>query len=182
MDAIFSHQKPYAPEFQRFEIITETTWEGRTVNAELLTWANTSDGYTKSGYKVLVQSLDSQGTEYGVPDDGTKVWCTFRYDTDKWEIVGLAGTEGKKKLVTFRLKEALTTADEHKTGEILVQYGPGSAHVLVDPETEEDIVFNFYNTETHTSNVYIFEGDVNDVGLAYWDTGTDFIIIQLECP
>ena len=82
---------------------------------------------------------------------------------------------GKKLLVRFTLNGALTTSEASKAATITDQYGPGSS---ADTAT----AITAHNTLTSTGGVYIFEGNSGDAGLAMWDSGTDYVIIQLECP
>lgn len=159
---------------RRFKIIEEEEVDGRTVNAQLLKWYPTS-GYSATARKVWVQTLDSEGTgSSGDPVVGSNVWAAWMGDTRAWEVVGPPDADLKKRLVRFVLDEALTTNDEHKAATIEDQYGPGIDH------TETSITV--YNMPTHTASVYLFEGDEGDAGLAMWDSESDFIIIQMECP
>jgi hypothetical protein len=82
----------------------------------------------------------------------------------------------RKSLVRFTLAATLATSDASKTATITNQYGPGS-----DGPTGAGAI-TVHNLLTSTGGVYVFEGDSGDAGLAMWDTGTNYRIIQLECP
>jgi hypothetical protein len=159
---------------RRFLIIEETTEDGRTVNAELLRWYPSS-GYAITGRRVWVQTLDSEGSEdSGDLVVGSKVWAIWMADSQAWEVVGPPEADLKKRLVRFTLNEALTTSDQFKAATITHQYGPGIDH------TETTITV--FNMLTHSPGTYLFEGDSGDAGLAMWDSDSNFIIIQMECP
>ena len=78
----------------------------------------------------------------------------------------------KQPLVRFTLNAALTTSDSSKAATITNQYGPGIAN---------STSITVYNCETASAGTYIFSADSGDAGLAIWDSGTDYRIIQLEC-
>lgn len=84
--------------------------------------------------------------------------------------------ENFKPLVRFTLGSALTLSDASKTATVTHQYGVGKDQVT----TANGITV--HNLETHTSGSYVFEGDASDAGLAMLDAGTDYRIIQMECP
>lgn len=81
-----------------------------------------------------------------------------------------------KPLVRFTLSAALTTSDASKSATITNQYGPGTDN------TTSSGGITVHNMLTSTGGVYLFEGDSSDAGLAMWDSGTNYRIIQMECP
>lgn len=79
-----------------------------------------------------------------------------------------------KMLCLFTLDATLTTVDEYVDATIQAQYGVGLEHGTTD--------ITVYNMPTHDGS-YEFYGDSGDYGYAYWSgSGTDWIIIMLECP
>jgi hypothetical protein len=81
---------------------------------------------------------------------------------------------GRKRFVRFTFDEDLTTSMDEADATITHQYGPGV------PNGDTSIVVK--NLLTHTASVYEFHADSGDAGLAYWDSGQDYIIIIPECP
>jgi hypothetical protein len=172
-DATGSHGSPYSPMIRRFVIIEEEEVSGRTVNAEMLKWVDSS-GYVTTGRKVYVRGLDATDEDPGVPEVGSHVWAIWMYDTAVWEVVNAPSTDLSKRLVRFTLSATMTTSDESKAATIVNQYGPGIDHA--------ETAITVKNMLTHVAGVYLFEGDSGDAGLAMWDSGTTFIIIMMECP
>jgi hypothetical protein len=84
-----------------------------------------------------------------------------------------AGGITNKLLCRFTLDAALATTDASKAATITHQYGPGSAHASTS--------ITVYNLAKAGSG-YLFEGASGAAGLAYWDSGTSWRIIQMECP
>lgn len=78
-----------------------------------------------------------------------------------------------KPLVRFTLSATLATTDASKSATISNQYGPGVAN---------STSITVHNLLTHTAGLYVFEGDNGDAGLAFHDYGTNYRIIQMECP
>lgn len=87
------------------------------------------------------------------------------------------GYLGYKPLIRFTLSAALATSDASKTGTIQTQYGPGVA----SPDTGSGAI-TLHNLLTSTGGVYVFEGASGAAGLAMWDSGTNYRILQMECP
>lgn len=81
----------------------------------------------------------------------------------------------KKQFVRFELTEALSTGDATADADILDQYGVGAEHGITEGITVR-------NYETSAAGVYRWEGVSGAVGLAAWNGGTEFVIIDLECP
>jgi hypothetical protein len=90
--------------------------------------------------------------------------------------VHLVGPWQRKPLVRFTLSAALATSDASKTATITNQYGFGC-----DGSTSAAAI-TVHNLLTSTASTYVFEGDSGDAGLAMWDSGTNYRIIQMECP
>lgn len=84
------------------------------------------------------------------------------------------GNERKKRLCRFTLDAALATSDASKAATITHQFGEGIDHASTS--------ITVYNLLTHTAGTYVFEGDSSDAGYAYYDSGTSWRIIQMECP
>ena len=78
----------------------------------------------------------------------------------------------KKGTVRFTLDSALATSDETKAATITKQIGPGF---------EGATAITVYNHLTDTAGVYEFSGPSGGAGLAVWDKGTDYYIIQMQC-
>ena len=98
--------------------------------------------------------------------------CNCIYMDGRWFVISM---EYYKSLVRFTLDAALTTSDASQTATITDQYGPG-----VDNTTASGGI-TVHNMETSAAGTYMFEGNLNDAGLAMWDQGTDYRIIQIEC-
>jgi len=81
----------------------------------------------------------------------------------------------RKTLIRFELTEELTNADATATADILTQYGAGADHGITSAITVR-------NYETSSAGVYRWEGVSGAVGLAIWNEGNEFLIIDLECP
>lgn len=79
---------------------------------------------------------------------------------------------GAQPLVRFTLSAALATTDASISATITDQYGPG---------IEAGTSITVHNLLTSTAGTYVFEGSVGAAGLAMWDQGTDYRIIQIEC-
>ena len=74
----------------------------------------------------------------------------------------------------FTLSNALTTSEASNAAVITNQYGPGR---------DNTTSITVHNLLTHAAGVYLFYGDSGDAGLARWrGDGTNYIIVQLECP
>lgn len=79
-----------------------------------------------------------------------------------------------KQHCRFTLGAALATTDATKAATIATQYGPGEDH--------ESTSITVRNLLTHTAGTYAFEGDSGDAGIAIYDAGTTWNIVQMECP
>lgn len=88
--------------------------------------------------------------------------------------VAFPGASNLKPLCRFTLDAALATSEASEGATITDQYGPGADH------SETDITV--YNMLTSTTDVYLFEGAIGAAGLAMWDSGTGWKILQMECP
>jgi len=78
-----------------------------------------------------------------------------------------------KALCRFTLDAALATTDASKTAVAQSQYGTGYGGLTN---------ITVYNLLTAVAGTYVFEGASGAAGLAYLDSGTDWRIIQMECP
>lgn len=94
----------------------------------------------------------------------------------KWGLVRIGDAPAMKPYVDFTLSAALTTSQASKTATVQTQYGAGTAH----PTGAAAITV--HNLREHTAATYVFEGDSGDYGRAAWYSGTDFLILNLECP
>ena len=88
-------------------------------------------------------------------------------------LMDFVRSAGLKQMCRFTLDEAMTTSDEHKEATITAQYGQGASHASND--------ITVYNLLASDSS-YVFEGVEDAAGLAYWDSGTNWYIVQMECP
>ena len=83
-----------------------------------------------------------------------------------------ASLRGDKPLCRFVLEEALTSSDATAKATIAHQWGQGSPHprqndiVVINPETDQD-------------DVYMWEAEEDDAGLAYWDTSRAWVILMM---
>ena len=79
-----------------------------------------------------------------------------------------------KPLCAFTLDAALATTEASKAATITAQYGPGMANATA---------ITVHNQRVKAgASTYIFEGASGAYGLAEWDSGTNYRIINLECP
>jgi len=95
----------------------------------------------------------------------------------KWAVIAIGGSHTgqlKKQHCRFTLGGALATTDASQSATIQTQYGPGVDH----PSTSITV----RNLLTHTAGTYLFEGDSGDAGIAIYDSGTTWNIVQMECP
>lgn len=88
----------------------------------------------------------------------------------------IIAVEGYKPLVRFTLAAALATSDASKTATIQSQFGPG----LANPSTGAGAI-TVHNLLTSTASTYVFSGSSGDAGLAEWDSGNNYRIVQMEC-
>lgn len=79
-----------------------------------------------------------------------------------------------KQYCRFTLGAALATTDASKSATITDQYGPGWDHSTTS--------ITAYNLLTHTAGTYTFSGASGHAGYAFWDTGSNWRIDQMECP
>jgi len=84
------------------------------------------------------------------------------------------GLTSRKSLVRFTLNAALTESDDSQLATITDQFGPGLA-------ADASIVITVHNHLTSTPLTYEFSGASGDAGIAAWDSGLNYRIIQLEC-
>jgi hypothetical protein len=75
----------------------------------------------------------------------------------------------------FKTTASFTTSSASVAGTIQAMYGMGRAHGTTTGRT-------FYNLADNTDSAYIFEGGSGDAGFAVWDSGSNWRIIQMECP
>lgn len=81
---------------------------------------------------------------------------------------------GYKPWCNFILDYELTSSDDDQDATIQSQWGLGV-------DNEEDITV--HNMGTSETDTYLFSGDSGDKGLAAWrGDGTNYVIIQMECP
>lgn len=77
-----------------------------------------------------------------------------------------------KPFCYFVLTEELTTSDVTAAAEITVQIGYGQAHPV-----KAIIVYNM-----PASTDFTFEGAVGKMGIAAWDEGRGWCILNMQCP
>lgn len=78
-----------------------------------------------------------------------------------------------KPMVRFTLDSALATTDATKAATITSQYGPG-----ISNPSSSITVYNLLES----GGSYKYYGDSGDAGLAHWDSGSNYIIVDMECP
>lgn len=83
---------------------------------------------------------------------------------------------GLKPLVRFTLAASLATTDASKSATISNQYGFGSPSPLTGSGE-----ITVHNLLTSTASTYVFSGASGKAGLAMWDSGEDYRIIQMQC-
>lgn len=85
------------------------------------------------------------------------------------------GADAFKRLARFTLDAPMSALDQWGEATITDQYGPGNDH----SQTTEVHVRNMLTSVTDT---YLFSGASGAAGLALWDYGDYWIIIQMQCP
>jgi hypothetical protein len=98
------------------------------------------------------------------------------YQSGRWmAVAGSGAATGNKRLCRFVLDAALSTSAASAAAKIVVQYGDGTAHSTTGTITVGNLL-------TSGTSVFLFEGTSGAAGLAYWDSGTEWRIVQMECP
>ena len=98
------------------------------------------------------------------------------YESGRWmAVAGSGAATGNKRLCRFVLDAALSTSAASAAAKIVVQYGDGTAHSTTGTITVGNLL-------TSGTSVFLFEGTSGAAGLAYWDSGTEWRIVQMECP
>jgi hypothetical protein len=124
-------------------------------------------------------SNDKEETVYNASEQDSCTTTFIPVQRDKfgdwWWLLGSAGE--MKPLVRFTLGADLTTSDESKTATITDQFGPG-----MDNSTSITVYNHKVTPALGTAPEYMFSGDSGDAGLAIWDSGTNYRIIQIQCP
>lgn len=111
---------------------------------------------------------------YATADAGGPLCCLGADDLgNDIGVIHSVGPWQRKPLVRFTLGGALTTSDASKSATITDEYGPG-----VDNTSSSITVYNFLNSGA----TYKYYGDSGDAGLALWDYGDQYRIIDMECP
>jgi hypothetical protein len=126
-------------------------------------------GTTDSGRDETVYNLS---TVSRTTDEYTT--CVRDYESGKWIAVGGSGGIGYKKLCRFTLDAAMATSNPTGSGLLTAQYGDGTAHSTG--------AISLDNLLTKTASTYLFSGTSGAAGLGYYTTGTNWRIIQMECP
>lgn len=114
---------------------------------------------------------------WGVGDvaSGDKCFVKWFPEAGRWILISRASVY--KPYIRFTLTAALTTADSSGTGTITTQYGPG----IASPNTGAGAI-TLYNYLTSVGATYRWEGDAGTAGIAAWDSGANYLIIDMECP
>lgn len=94
-------------------------------------------------------------------------------DTPEFFVIVSRFDRPFRPLVRFTLDSALAIESSSQDATITEQYGAGADN----PDTSITVL----NLQV-SSGSNLFEGDAGDVGLAYHDSGQNYIIIQMECP
>lgn len=90
--------------------------------------------------------------------------------------IGGGGLTGYKDVIFTLATTALTTSSSTNNATIHWQFGIGST----SPNTGAGAIS--VNNMPVSGGGYLFEGDVGDYGIAIWDNGNAYQIIQMECP
>lgn len=114
-------------------------------------------------------------TVYNLSSDAFSAgqYVPFKQELKSGKYVLDASGIGQKQLCRFTLDSALTISDATQDATITNQYGPGSDHGVTD--------ITVRNLLCSTGD-YLFYGDSGHAGLAVFDTGATWVIVQLECP
>jgi len=98
------------------------------------------------------------------------------YESGKWmAVAGSGGSGGYKQLCRFTLDAALAADSGASAAALLTaQYGDGTAHSTG--------AITVYNMLTSATSTYLFSGTSGKAGMAFYDSGTNWRIIQMECP
>ena len=133
------------------------------------------DGSTSESYGPQANSFEAKGDNWGL----TKLGATDQSDL----CVGAfyLSQHPYKPVIKFELTDALSTSDAYEEATIKAQLGQG----FDSPSTGVGAI-RVYNTYDNSESSYIFEGDVGDWGLAYWNgdraNPTYYTILNFECP
>lgn len=136
-----------------------------TLNVYTLT---STGGTTDSGRDETVFNLSTVARTTGefvsaVRDDASGQWLMTS---------GGSGDGHKKRLCRFVLDATLTTSEETGSALLTSQYGEGTAHSTG--------AITVYNLLTSVAECYLFAGSSGYAGYAYYDSGTNWRILQLE--
>jgi hypothetical protein len=133
----------------------------------------TAEGDTDDSADVLAREING----LYLPE-GTLVFALWQRgmsgDPSSYGEWWISAVNPLKLLCRFTLGAALATSDASKSATITNQYGPGKDHSSTS--------ITVHNLLTHTAGTYVFEGDSGDAGLAYYDIGSNWRILQMECP
>lgn len=132
-------------------------------SGDLVAYQPGSADVTATVYNPLEVALDAGDVFMGVRTLDGALWVVNVFND-----TGLI-----KPLADFSLGSAMTTSDASKSATIQNQYGPGK---------DNSTSITVYNMATSTGGTYVFEGASGARGLALWDSGTNYRIIQMECP
>ena len=147
-------------------VLAEDIDEGDSGNATMFDYDHDATDWATTSRTITVFNWQA-----GDLKTGAKCYAMTR----PWgfEILPVMGMHAKALFITFKLDAALATSDAEKAATVL-EYSVGP-----DPGSTVTVV----NLETHTSGVYVFEGDINDTGVARLDSNTGkYRITNMECP
>lgn len=157
-----------------------------TLNAALATSDASKTGTIQSQYGPGIDSPDTGSGAITLNNLLTSAASTYLFAAasgaagyalwDSGTNYRIIAIETYKPLIRFTLAAALATTDASKTATITNQYGPG----LVSPNTGAGAIT--VNNFLVSGSTYLFEGLSGTAGLAIWDSGTNYRIIQMVCP
>jgi hypothetical protein len=138
----------------------------------MTTTERTSESDAEDAADVTAREINGQYLP-----EGTHVfamWQRGSQDPGSYGEWWISAGDTRKRWCRFTLSAAMTTSDSSKSATIHSQIGPGVAH------TTTSITVN--NLLTSSSGVYLFEGASGAAGLAVFDSGTTWQIVNMECP
>lgn len=130
-------------------------------------WGGPHYGVSPPGTTQAV--YDSAGV-YDIVGADAKGYAVYNDVDDRYEIVNVVD---KRPLVRFTLSATLTTSSASASATITAQYGIGI--------TTASTSITVHNLQV-SGGGYLFEGASGAAGLALWAGGTNYRIIQMECP
>lgn len=133
----------------------------------LTTYERTAEGDSDDAADCLAREING----LYLPE-GTLVFALWQRPASGTGEWWLHAINPLKRLCRFTLNAALATSDASKAATITNQYGPGKDHAST--------AITVYNLLSGTvASTYTFEGASGEAGLAEYDSGTSWRIIQM---